>query len=250
MERLFEVTSRDGRRGYTLEVRVSNDAAIRLYELRFKSRGIGNGYYPDNRRRRADHVEDPVRRAGERLILALETSCDETAAALVTEDGNISPTSSPPGRPARALRRGRPEVASRRHLELVTPVVRDALEASEGRSRRCRARGHHAGSGVDRRASRRPRVGQGARVALRLPLVPVDHLHGHIASLYLRPTWSSRAFSLRLLASGDTSSSTSGIAAVTEPSGRRSTMLPVRRSTKALACSVSVWAAPDRPPRA
>ena len=41
MERLFEVTSRDGRRGYTLEVRVSNDAAIRPYEARFKSRGIG-----------------------------------------------------------------------------------------------------------------------------------------------------------------------------------------------------------------
>ena len=37
MERLFEVTARDARRGYTLEVRVSNEAAIRLYEeLGFK----------------------------------------------------------------------------------------------------------------------------------------------------------------------------------------------------------------------
>ena len=50
MERLFEVTARDARRGYTLEVRVSNDGAIALYEqLGFKGRGIRRGYYTDNR---------------------------------------------------------------------------------------------------------------------------------------------------------------------------------------------------------
>ena len=50
MERLFEVTARDARRGYTLEVRVSNEAAIRLYEeLGFKARGVRRGYYTDNR---------------------------------------------------------------------------------------------------------------------------------------------------------------------------------------------------------
>jgi ribosomal-protein-alanine N-acetyltransferase len=50
LERLFEVTAADQRRGYTLEVRVSNDAAIRLYErLGFEARGIRRGYYTDNR---------------------------------------------------------------------------------------------------------------------------------------------------------------------------------------------------------
>jgi ribosomal-protein-alanine N-acetyltransferase len=50
LERLFEVTSSDPRRGYTLEVRVSNSGAIRLYEqLGFESRGIRRGYYTDNR---------------------------------------------------------------------------------------------------------------------------------------------------------------------------------------------------------
>ena len=50
LERLFEVTSADPRRGYTLEVRVSNVDAIRLYErLGFESRGIRRGYYTDNR---------------------------------------------------------------------------------------------------------------------------------------------------------------------------------------------------------
>jgi ribosomal-protein-alanine N-acetyltransferase len=62
MERLFEVTSGDGRRGYTLEVRVSNEAAIRLYEgLGFRARGVRRGYYTDNREDALIMWKDPVR---------------------------------------------------------------------------------------------------------------------------------------------------------------------------------------------
>ena len=50
LERLFELTSNEVRRGYTLEVRVSNEVAIKLYEQAgFKARGIRRGYYTDNR---------------------------------------------------------------------------------------------------------------------------------------------------------------------------------------------------------
>jgi [ribosomal protein S18]-alanine N-acetyltransferase len=50
LERLFELTDDHSRRGYTLEVRVSNDGAITLYErLGFTARGIRRGYYTDNR---------------------------------------------------------------------------------------------------------------------------------------------------------------------------------------------------------
>ena len=50
LERLFEITRDDVRRGYTLEVRVSNTAAIRLYErFDFRPCGIRRGYYTDNR---------------------------------------------------------------------------------------------------------------------------------------------------------------------------------------------------------
>ena len=47
---MFELTVDDDGRGYTLEVRVSNRAAIRLYEqLGFDRHGIRRGYYTDNR---------------------------------------------------------------------------------------------------------------------------------------------------------------------------------------------------------
>ena len=50
LDELFEVTAADERRGYTLEVRVSNEEAINLYEkLGFESRGVRRGYYTDNR---------------------------------------------------------------------------------------------------------------------------------------------------------------------------------------------------------
>src|ERR671937_1108772 len=50
LDRLFELTSGDDRRGYTLEVRVSNEGAIRLYErVGFHGRGVRRGYYTDNR---------------------------------------------------------------------------------------------------------------------------------------------------------------------------------------------------------
>ena len=50
IERLFELTKDDERRGYTLEVRVSNEDAISLYrKLGFEARGIRRGYYTDNR---------------------------------------------------------------------------------------------------------------------------------------------------------------------------------------------------------
>ena len=50
LDRLFELTAGDGRRGYTLEVRVSNTSAIKLYErMGFRARGVRRGYYTDNR---------------------------------------------------------------------------------------------------------------------------------------------------------------------------------------------------------
>ncbi len=62
------------------------------------------------------------------MILGIETSCDETAAALVTGDGRILSNVVSSQADLHARYGGVvPEVASRRHLELVTPVVQEAL---------------------------------------------------------------------------------------------------------------------------
>jgi ribosomal-protein-alanine N-acetyltransferase len=62
MDALFERTAGDARRGYTLEVRVSNIAAIRLYErLGFRARGVRRGYYTDNQEDALIMWKDPVR---------------------------------------------------------------------------------------------------------------------------------------------------------------------------------------------
>jgi N6-L-threonylcarbamoyladenine synthase len=136
------------------------------------------------------------------VILGIETSCDETAAALVTEEGEIRSSIVSSQAELHAWYGGVvPEVASRRHLELVTPVIREAL-----------ADGGATLDDVDRVAvTRGPGligallVGLAAAKALawsrRLPLVPVDHLDGHVASLYLEPDPLEPPF-LCLLASG------------------------------------------------
>jgi [ribosomal protein S18]-alanine N-acetyltransferase len=62
LNRLFELTSTDDRRGYTLEVRVSNAHAIKLYEsLGFVARGIRRAYYTDNREDALIMWKDPLR---------------------------------------------------------------------------------------------------------------------------------------------------------------------------------------------
>ena len=61
LDRLFQVTSSDERRGYTLEVRVSNVGAIELYELLgFRSRGVRRAYYTDNGEDALIMWKDPV----------------------------------------------------------------------------------------------------------------------------------------------------------------------------------------------
>jgi N6-L-threonylcarbamoyladenine synthase len=141
-------------------------------------------------------------RAAESLILGIETSCDETAAALVTPDGEILANVVSSQADLHARFGGVvPEVASRRHLELVTPVLREALAEAEATLDDVETVAVTQGPGLVGALL----VGLSAAKALawgrRLPLVPVDHLHGHVASLYLAPDPVEPPF-LCLLASG------------------------------------------------
>jgi len=67
------------------------------------------------------------------VILGIETSCDETAAALVTDDGEILANVVASQAELHARYGGVvPEIASRRHLELISPVVAEALKRAGG----------------------------------------------------------------------------------------------------------------------
>jgi N6-L-threonylcarbamoyladenine synthase len=136
------------------------------------------------------------------MILGIETSCDETAAALVTEKGDIRANVVSSQAELHARYGGVvPEVASRRHLELVAPVVREALGEAGATLDDVETVAVTQGPGLVGALL----VGVSAAKALAwargLPLVPVDHLHGHVASLYLGPDPVEPPF-LCLLASG------------------------------------------------
>jgi N6-L-threonylcarbamoyladenine synthase len=136
------------------------------------------------------------------VILGIETSCDETAAALVTAGGEIRANVVSSQAELHAPFGGVvPEVASRRHLELVAPVVREALANAETTLDDIDKVAVTQGPGLVGALL----VGLAAAKAIawsrRLPLVPVDHLRGHVASLYLEPDPLEPPF-LCLLASG------------------------------------------------
>ncbi len=136
------------------------------------------------------------------MILGIETSCDETAAALVTEEGEIRSNVVSSQAELHARYGGVvPEVASRRHLELVSPVVREALGEAGATLDDVDTVAVTQGPGLVGALL----VGVSAAKALAwargLPLAPVDHLHGHVASLFLAPDPVEPPF-LCLLASG------------------------------------------------
>jgi N6-L-threonylcarbamoyladenine synthase len=139
------------------------------------------------------------------VILGIETSCDETAAAIVTDDGEIRSNVVASQAELHARFGGVvPEVASRRHLELVMPVIREALADADVELGDVRAIGVTTYPGLIGALL----VGVSAAKALawakRLPLIPVNHLQGHVASLYLKPLELEPPFTCLLASGGHT----------------------------------------------
>jgi N6-L-threonylcarbamoyladenine synthase len=134
------------------------------------------------------------------VILGIETSCDETAASVVSWDGDILSNVVASQAELHARFGGVvPEVASRRHLELITPVVAKAVDGHEIEAVAVTNRPGLIGALL---------VGVSAAKALAwargLPLVPVNHLHGHVASLYLKPLDLQPPFTCLLASGGHT----------------------------------------------
>ncbi|HWE07941.1 MAG TPA: tRNA (adenosine(37)-N6)-threonylcarbamoyltransferase complex transferase subunit TsaD [Solirubrobacteraceae bacterium] len=121
------------------------------------------------------------------MILALETSCDDTCAAVVDGDGEIrSNVISSQGihdRYGGVV----PEIASRHHLELIGDAVQDALRQAELTLDDIEMVAVTRGPGLVAALLVGLATAKAMAAARELPLVPVDHLHGHIAAGFLRP---------------------------------------------------------------
>ena len=136
------------------------------------------------------------------LILGIETSCDETAAAVIDGDGVIAANVVASQADLHARFGGVvPEVASRRHLELITPVIETALEQAGATLDDLSAVAVTEGPGLIGALLVGLATAKAIAFARGLPLTPVNHLHGHVASLYLAPDPFEPPF-LCLLASG------------------------------------------------
>ncbi|MGD1049615.1 MAG: tRNA (adenosine(37)-N6)-threonylcarbamoyltransferase complex transferase subunit TsaD [Solirubrobacteraceae bacterium] len=135
------------------------------------------------------------------MILAYETSCDDTCAALVGEDGTVHANVISSQEVHDRFGGVVPEIAARHHLELLDAVVAEAFA--------------RAGAGVEDvtlvAATRGPGLlgallvgfcaAKGFAAARRLPFAAVDHLQGHIAAAHLAPARFEPPF-LALIASG------------------------------------------------
>jgi N6-L-threonylcarbamoyladenine synthase len=136
-----------------------------------------------------------------RVILALETSCDDTCAAVVTRNGeirsNVISSQGVHDRYGGVV----PEIASRHHLELIGAVLDDALARAEIALPSVDLVAVTCGPGLVAALLVGVATAKGLAAAHELPLAPVDHLHGHVAAAFL----GSEAFEppfISLIASG------------------------------------------------
>lgn len=209
LRRLLEAGIARSARRFTLEVRRNNGPAKALYRsLGFVPAGARQGYYGDSGEdavimwtedvegagaaafaalvARAESIEAGYEAATESepdLILAIETSCDETAAA-VLKDGREVLSGVVATQVDFHARFGGvvPEIASRKHVEAICGVVDEALE--------------EAGIGLDDLSALAVTYGpglvgalvvgvsyaKGLAMAAGLPLIGVNHLEGHIVA--------------------------------------------------------------------
>jgi N6-L-threonylcarbamoyladenine synthase len=147
------------------------------------------------------HRGDSADRERVGLILALETSCDDTCAAVVTPEGairaNVISSQGVHDRFGGVV----PEIASRHHLELIGDVIDDALRRAAITLPEVDLVAVTCGPGLVAALLVGVATAKGLAAAYQLPLAPVDHLHGHVAAAFLGPAPFEPPF-LALIASG------------------------------------------------
>ena len=135
------------------------------------------------------------------MILALETSCDDTCAAVITTDGeirsNVISSQGVHDRYGGVV----PEIASRHHLELIGDVVDDALRSADSTLGEIELIAVTRGPGLVAALLVGVATAKALAAAHEKPLAAVDHLHGHIAASFLAPASFEPPF-VSLIASG------------------------------------------------
>jgi N6-L-threonylcarbamoyladenine synthase len=117
------------------------------------------------------------------VILALETSCDDTCAAVVTGAGEVRSNVVA----SQGLMHARyggvvPEIASRHHVELIDAVTSDALERAGARLEEMETVAVTRGPGLIGALLVGVSSAKALAAVMRLPLAPIDHLHGHVVA--------------------------------------------------------------------
>ena len=135
------------------------------------------------------------------MILAIETSCDDTCAALVGHDGavasNVISSQEVHGRFGGVV----PEIAARRHLELIDAVIAEALARAAAELEDVTLVAATRGPGLIGALLVGFSAAKSIAAARELPFAGVDHLAGHVAAAYLAPAFFEPPF-VALIASG------------------------------------------------
>ena len=141
------------------------------------------------------------RAAADQLILAIETSCDDTCAAIITDRGeiraNVISSQGVHDRFGGVV----PEIASRHHLTLLMPVLDDALDQAGATLDDITLVAATQGPGLVAALLVGFSAAKALAAARELPFAGVDHLHGHLAASFLEPAPFDPPF-LALIASG------------------------------------------------
>jgi tRNA N6-adenosine threonylcarbamoyltransferase len=138
-------------------------------------------------------------------ILALETSCDDTCAAVLDSAGSLRANVISSQQAHARFGGVVPEIASRHHLELVNPIVERALADAETTLDQVDLLAATQGPGLVGALLVGLSSAKALAAARELPFAPVDHLQGHVAANFLASGHDGKAFEppfLCLIASG------------------------------------------------
>jgi N6-L-threonylcarbamoyladenine synthase len=120
------------------------------------------------------------------LLLAIETSCDETAAAVVVDDGRVLSSIVASQVDLHAAFGGVvPELASRAHVDIITAVVKESLGQAGVDGPELRAVAVTSGPGLVGALLVGIATAKSLALGWGVPVVAVNHLEGHLASVFL-----------------------------------------------------------------